>query len=78
MIDLDNVDSYKELDPDDMLARVSELPVQCRDAWANAQSLTTPESYRRANKVIILGMGGSAIGGALLNDLVRYECALPI
>jgi len=78
MIDLDNVASYRELDPDDMLGRISELPMQCRDAWANAQSLDLPESYRRAGKVIFLGMGGSAIGGALLNDLVRYECAVPI
>ncbi len=78
MIDLDNISSYKELDPDDMLGRIGELPIQCRDAWANAQSLAIPESYRRANKVIILGMGGSAIGGALLNDLVRFECAVPI
>ncbi|MCR4408633.1 MAG: bifunctional phosphoglucose/phosphomannose isomerase [Anaerolineae bacterium] len=78
MIDLDNVSSYKKLDPDDMLGRISELPRQCRDAWDNAQSLDMPESYRRANKIIILGMGGSAIGGALLSDLVRFECAVPI
>jgi glucose/mannose-6-phosphate isomerase len=78
LTDLDNVASYRELDPDDMLGRISELPMQCRDAWANAQSLDAPESYSRASKVIILGMGGSAIGGALLNDLVRCECAVPI
>lgn len=78
MIDLDKISSYKALDPDDMLGRIGELPRQCRDAWANAQRLTTPESYRQANKIIILGMGGSAIGGALLSDLVRFECAVPI
>ncbi len=78
MIDLDNISSYKQLDPDDMLGRISELPLQCRDAWSNAQRLSAPAAYRRADKIIILGMGGSAIGGALLSDLVRYECAVPI
>ena len=78
MINLDNLDLLKELDPDGMLARIAELPQQCRDAWANVQSLELPPEYRQVNKVVILGMGGSAIGGDLLRALAEPECALPI
>ena len=78
MTDLDKPHLFREADPQDMLARISELPQQCRDAWANAQSLQLPAEYRQAEAVIILGMGGSAIGGDLLRTLLESECPVPI
>ena len=77
MTDLDKHHLFRETDPQDMLARISELPQQCRDAWANAQSLQLPAKYRQAEAVVILGMGGSAIGGDLLRTLLRSECPVP-
>jgi glucose/mannose-6-phosphate isomerase len=76
--DLDKPHLFHEADSQDMLARISELPQQCRDAWANAQSLQLPAEYRQAEAVIILGMGGSAIGGDLLRTLLESECPVPI
>ncbi len=78
MISLDNWTRFHEIDPDDMLGRIAELPQQCHDAWANVQSFDLPPGYRQANKIVILGMGGSAIGGDLLRALAEPECALPI
>ena len=78
MTDLDNWALFHETDPDDMLGRIAELPQQCRDAWANVQDLELPPEYRRISNVVILGMGGSAIGGDLLRALAEPECALPI
>ncbi|MFQ5811584.1 MAG: bifunctional phosphoglucose/phosphomannose isomerase [Anaerolineae bacterium] len=78
MIDLDNWALFHEIDPDDMLGRITELPQQCRDAWANVRSFELPSEYRQINKIVILGMGGSAIGGDLLRALAEPECALPI
>ena len=78
MIDLDNWALFHEIDPDDMLGRIAELPQQCRHAWANVQSLELPPEYRQVNNIVVLGMGGSAIGGDLLRALAEPECALPI
>ncbi len=78
MTDLDKSHLFRETDPQDMLARISELPQQCRDAWANAQSLPLPAEYCQAEAVVILGMGGSAIGGDLLRTLLESECPVPI
>ena len=75
---LDNWTLFHKIDPDDMLGRIAELPQQCRDAWANVQSLELPPEYRQVNKVVVLGIGGSAIGGDLLRALAEPECALPI
>jgi len=76
--DLDKPHLFGKTDPKNMLARISELPQQCRGAWANAQSLQLPAEYRQAEAVVILGMGGSAIGGDLLRTLLESECPVPI
>jgi glucose/mannose-6-phosphate isomerase len=61
-----------------MLERIEELPQQCRDAWAQVMAFPLPESLGRVEKVVILGMGGSAIGGDLLRGAVSAECPAPI
>ena len=78
VINLDDWTLFHEIDPDDMLDRIAELPQQCRDAWANVQSLELPTGYRQVSKIVILGLGGSAIGGDLLRALAEPECRLPI
>jgi glucose/mannose-6-phosphate isomerase len=77
-MNLDNWTLFHQIDPDDMLGRIAELPQQCGDAWENVQSLELPPEYRQINKIVVLGMGGSAIGGDLLRVLAEPECALPI
>jgi len=76
--DLDDPKTYQNGDPAGMLGRIRELPQQVREAWRNARRLSLPESYREVNRIVILGMGGSAIGGDLLRTLVSEECPVPI
>ena len=77
-MNIDDPTRFHELDPSDMLACVGELPQQCRAAWALAQALELPPTYGSFRHVVVLGMGGSAIGGALLQGLVAGECAVPV
>jgi glucose/mannose-6-phosphate isomerase len=77
-VNLDKYTRFGELDPSGMLERIGELPQQCRAAWALAQGLELPPAYGTVQHIVILGMGGSAIGGALLQGLVARECAVPI
>ena len=78
MIDLDNPEVYKRLDPAGMRERISELPQQCLKAWRQALDFKLPRSYSNIDRVVILGMGGSAIGGDLLNSLASLESKTPI
>ncbi len=78
MIDLDNPKTYKQLDPSGMLERLHEFPEQCQRAWQNALKFRLPRDYTEINKVIILGMGGSAIGGELIRRLALSENKLPV
>lgn len=73
MANLDAVDVYKRLDPSNMIGRISELPQQCLQAWQSALDLHLPSDYSNVDKVVILGMGGSAIGGDLVRTLTMME-----
>ena len=73
MIDLDDPKVYRELDPADMRERIRELPRQSLKAWQQALEFELPPGHANINKVVILGMGGSAIGGDLLGSLVAAE-----
>ncbi len=73
MTDLDDLTIYQRLDPGGMRQQLRALPKQCRDAWEKALQFKLPASYGTVDKVVILGMGGSAIGGDLLRSLAhRY------
>jgi glucose/mannose-6-phosphate isomerase len=77
-MELDNVHGILRMDSDNMLERVGELPEQCLAAWQQAQGLNLPSSYGSVDHLVIVGMGGSAIGGALLEGLLASECEVPI
>ncbi|HEY32746.1 MAG TPA: bifunctional phosphoglucose/phosphomannose isomerase [Dehalococcoidia bacterium] len=70
--------NLKKLDPEDMLGRIHEVPWQCQQAWQMAKDFTLPKEYSDINKVLIIGMGGSAIGGDLVSSLAVPESKLPI
>ncbi len=70
MADLDDPGVYKRLDPANMREQLHRLPQQCRAAWHKAKNFELPRDYTSIDKVVILGMGGSAIGGDLVRSLV--------
>jgi glucose/mannose-6-phosphate isomerase len=78
MINLDDPKLHKKLDPSGMRERIRELPQQCLKAWQQAMDFKLPSNYSRVNKVVILGMGGSAIGGDLLSSIASLESKTPI
>jgi glucose/mannose-6-phosphate isomerase len=78
MIDLDDLSVQRELDPQGMLGHVAALPRQCRDAWAMTRGLKLSERYSGAAKVVIAGMGGSAIGGDLAAAVAADRSSKPI
>jgi glucose/mannose-6-phosphate isomerase len=77
-VNLDDVKIYQKNDPEGMLARIKELPLQCREAWRAAMDFKLPADYKDVDKVVVLGMGGSAIGGDLVRSLVQAEARIPV
>ena len=69
----DDMSSYGKLDPSGMLALLKDFPSQCRTAWRQAHEFKLPSDYRGIKKVVMAGMGGSAIAGDLLQSIVEPE-----
>ncbi len=78
MVDLDNLLIYQQLDTSGMLNHLHEFPEQCQRAWEKVLKFELPQGYSRANKVIILGVGGSAIGGEMVRRLALTEGRVPL
>jgi glucose/mannose-6-phosphate isomerase len=78
MIDLDNASVCRQFDKSGMLNHLHEFPEQCRKAWDKVQRFELPREYTGISKVVILGMGGSAIGGDLVRRLALVESKVPI
>jgi glucose/mannose-6-phosphate isomerase len=68
---LDMVAALRKLDPGGMLDALRGLPDQCREAWTKASGLRLPAAYENIDRIVVLGMGGSAIAG----DLWRVPCS---
>jgi glucose/mannose-6-phosphate isomerase len=77
-MDLDDRARFRELDTQDMRLHIDRLPGQFEAAWVNGQTLPLPDSFKRIDKIVIAGMGGSAIAGDLLAALVADSCNIPI
>ena len=75
---LDDPHLYQQYDPEGMLIHLHKMPELCQQAWRMAINFDLPQDYSRVSKVVILGMGGSAIGGDLVSNLVASEAKLPI
>jgi glucose/mannose-6-phosphate isomerase len=78
MIDLDNPQVYEWYDPQDMLVHIHNMPELCSQAWQMATNFCLPPDYTHVDKVVVLGMGGSAIGGDLVASLTATEACIPI
>lgn len=74
---LDDQSGIKKIDKSDMLTDLLKTPEYCRDAIKRAKKVTFPKKFKPKN-IVIIGMGGSAIGGELLKDWLRDTLPISI
>ncbi len=77
-VNLDDLTLYPGLDPQGMLAHLHNFPDMSQQAWDLALKFRLPQAYSRVSKVVVLGMGGSGIGGDLVKSLASAESPIPI
>lgn len=73
---LDAPDLLARYDPRGFWQLLRGLPEQLTEAWGLAEAVPLPSGPIR--HVVILGMGGSAIGGDLLRALARDRLSVPV
>jgi glucose/mannose-6-phosphate isomerase len=85
---LDDLEGMKRIDQEGMGAILERLPEHCEDAIGAAGNLKIPGRvkiteqlsirYKKPEKIVFAGMGGSAIGGDLLKGWLRRSLPVPI
>ena len=79
-MNLDDLDFIRQHDPQNMLGEIDNLPDQLQSAWELGQrqpceGLKPSQGFTR---VLISGMGGSAIGADLLAAYIAPSCPVPV
>jgi glucose/mannose-6-phosphate isomerase len=77
-ITLDDPAVLKRIDPEDMLGRVAELPRQLPLARRVAASVALSPAHRDVDAVLVLAMGGSAIGAELVAAAAGPRLRVPL
>jgi len=77
MMNLDDFTQFKNLDQQGMLEHIDGLPDQLHSAWKLGMSLPLP-NMSEIEKVVICGMGGSAIGADLLASYAADKTEVPV
>ncbi len=76
---LDTPEIYERLDPEGLYARIHGLPAQIEEAYVAARALALPATHHDVDRVVVIGMGGSGIGGSLLQALaVDVAARVPV
>ena len=74
---LDKIEKINEVDKSNMLGDLAMTPNYCRDAIERAKQVIVSENVKPKN-IVIVGMGGSAIGGEILQGWLRDTLPIPI
>jgi len=85
---LDRIDEIKKIDKSGMLTHCVKTAEYCQLAISRAESVEIPEKvkiskkitleYKKPRNIIIAGMGGSAIGGEILQNWLQDEIPISI
>ncbi len=78
MLDLNDAAAIRAADPYHFRDHIVALPQQLQDGWAATQAVALPESFRQIDRVVVIGMGGSAIAASLFAALAAPDCPHPI
>jgi glucose/mannose-6-phosphate isomerase len=68
----------KKLDVSNMYDAISDFPEQIKVAFSIMENWVLEHKYSDINNIIILGMGGSAIGGDVIRVLIQNESRVPV
>jgi glucose/mannose-6-phosphate isomerase len=77
-ITLDSPDVIRRIDVADMLGKVLELPSQMAQARRIAADLALTDRHRNVDAVLVLAMGGSAIGAELVAGMAGDRLRVPL
>ncbi|MFH1074677.1 MAG: bifunctional phosphoglucose/phosphomannose isomerase [Candidatus Firestonebacteria bacterium] len=70
MANLDSLKEIKKADPSNMMSNVLNFTEMVKTGIKMGKDAVIPDSYKKIKKVLFTGLGGSAIGGDILKNLL--------
>jgi len=77
-VTLDDAATLKRIDPDDMLGKVAAMPGQLIQSRRVAAAVPLDDRLKAVDAVIVLAMGGSAIGAELVAAAAGERLRVPL
>ena len=75
---LDDKDKIFQLDSKNMLGSIQLLAQQIEEVLAQAKKVKIPAAYKKVNNLVVLGMGGSALGTHLIKSVFLESLKIPV
>lgn len=66
------------LDKSNIFGSIVDLPKQIQHAWDEAQKVNIPDDYKKINKIVMTGMGGSLLGAKIIQAVFGQDLAYPL
>ncbi len=78
MVNLDDFQQVKRLDASNVYDSVEQLAKQCSHAWEDAGKISVPDDYKKIDKIIMTGMGGSGLGARIIESVYGLGLKYPL
>ena|SRR3989338_7406714 len=77
-MNLDNINEIRRLDSQNMLGSLQFLGKQIEQVLEQSKSIKVPSVYKKVSNIVVLGMGGSALGAHVIKTVFQGELAVPL
>lgn len=74
---LDDLKQIKKLDKQGMVQSIESLGLQFQQAWDETKKIKVPSEYSKVKNVLINGMGGSGLGGHVIESVFGEKMKIP-
>lgn len=71
-------ETIHQFDVSNMLGSIDMLAKQIDQAWSAAGTITIPTDYKNINKIVVFGMGGSALGADIVQHVFADQLNVPL
>jgi glucose/mannose-6-phosphate isomerase len=78
MTNLDNAAQIRRLDTKNMLGSIEKMADQVIETYKLAGKLKLPAVYKKINRVVVFGMGGSALGAHFIRSVFAPMIKVPV
>jgi len=68
----------KNSDPGRTAESIGSFPEQIKDALGQVEKFKMPADYKKINKIVLSGMGGSNLGTRIISSVFKEELSVPV